>query len=381
MIELDSLNKSFDGVQAVRELNLEIHRGEFLCLLGPSGCGKSTTLRMIAGFIQPDSGRIRIDGADVSGYGPDARPTAMVFQDYAIFPHLSVAENIEFGLKAQRVGKAERASRVPEVLDLVGLGGLGARRPGELSGGQQQRVAVARALAIRPSVLLMDEPLSNLDAKTRIHLRTQLRDIQRDTGTTIVYVTHDQEEALALGDRIAVMKDGSLEQLGSGRDIYRSPGTGYVADFVGVTNWLAAELVAESSGGWELAAGGSSFRATPGVRDRSVVTAGVVDVSLRPEDVRLAPDGGADGAGPGDTTGDQVLRGVVRDEQFLGPMVRTFVQVGEDVLMVHSAHGGWAAGASVRLLFSSDDARAYPRGEQEWRPPSGDRTPATAAAR
>ncbi|WP_166355119.1 ABC transporter ATP-binding protein [Phytoactinopolyspora limicola] len=375
MIELDTLNKSFDGVQAVHDLNLEIHRGEFLCLLGPSGCGKSTTLRMIAGFIQPDRGRIRIDGVDVAGYGPDARPTAMVFQDYAIFPHLTVAENIEFGLKAQRTGKAERAHRIPEVLDLVGLGGLGARRPGELSGGQQQRVAVARALAIRPSVLLMDEPLSNLDAKTRIQLRTQLREIQRDTGTTIVYVTHDQEEALALGDRIAVMKDGSLEQLGSGRDIYQAPASGYVADFVGVTNWLAAELVRASDDGWDVAVAGVSLRVTPGTTASAVTAGAAVDVSVRPEDFRLIPDDAAEPA-----PGVQVLSGVVRDEQFLGPMVRTLVDVGDDVVMVHSGQGGWPAGTPARLLFDSGAARGYLRAGPSARPPAARAELAAAAA-
>ncbi|GAA4519515.1 MULTISPECIES: ABC transporter ATP-binding protein [Nonomuraea] len=371
MIELKSLCKSFDGVPAVRDLDLVVGRGEFLCLLGSSGCGKSTTLRMIAGFIQPDSGSVLIDGVDVSGYGPDARPTSMVFQDYAIFPHLTVAENIEFGLKAQKLAKDERARRTEEALDLVGLTGLGGRRPNELSGGQQQRVAVARSLAIRPSVLLMDEPLSNLDAKTRIQLRTQLREIQRDTGTTIVYVTHDQEEALALGDRIAVMKDGSLEQLGSGHEIYLAPSNGYVADFVGITNWLAGEYAGGSDESWEVNVAGAVLRATPASTSSSVSPGSPVDVSVRPEDVSLSEE---------DAPGAGVLRGVVRDVQFLGPVVRTYVEAGGSVVIVHSAQSGWSPGANVRLSIGEGAARAFPRVEGAWRPPAAAARPVVAVA-
>jgi ABC-type Fe3+/spermidine/putrescine transport system ATPase subunit len=374
MIELKSLCKSFDGVPAVRDLDLVVGRGEFLCLLGSSGCGKSTTLRMIAGFIQPDSGSVLIDGVDVSGYGPDARPTSMVFQDYAIFPHLTVAENIEFGLKAQKLAKDERARRTKEALDLVGLTGLGGRRPNELSGGQQQRVAVARSLAIRPSVLLMDEPLSNLDAKTRIQLRTQLREIQRDTGTTIVYVTHDQEEALALGDRIAVMKDGSLEQLGSGPEIYLAPSNGYVADFVGITNWLAGEYAGGSDESWEVNVAGAVLPATPASTSSSVSPGSPVDVSVRPEDVTLSSLGEKDAPGAG------VLRGVVRDVQFLGPVVRTYVEAGGSIVIVHTAQSGWSPGANVRLSIGEGAARAFPRAEGAWRPPEAAARPVVAAA-
>ncbi|MCF6475555.1 ABC transporter ATP-binding protein [Nonomuraea sp. MG754425] len=373
MIELKSLCKSFDGVPAVRDLNLVVGRGEFLCLLGSSGCGKSTTLRMIAGFIQPDSGTVLIDGVDVSGFGPDARPTSMVFQDYAIFPHLTVAENIEFGLKAQKLARDERARRTEEALELVGLTGLGGRRPNELSGGQQQRVAVARSLAIRPSVLLMDEPLSNLDAKTRIQLRTQLREIQRDTATTIVYVTHDQEEALALGDRIAVMRDGSLEQLGSGHEIYLAPSNGYVADFVGITNWLVGEVVGESPESWEINVAGAALPATPASATVPVSSGSLVDVSVRPEDVSLTEEGG-DRSAPA----ERALRGVVRDVQFLGPVVRTYVDVDGSVMIVHSAQSGWSPGAPVRLSIGDGAARAFPRTEGAWRPPAAAARPESA---
>lgn len=375
MIELKSLCKSFDGVPAVRDLDLVVGRGEFLCLLGSSGCGKSTTLRMIAGFIQPDSGTVLIDGVDVSGFGPDARPTSMVFQDYAIFPHLTVAENIEFGLKAQKLARDERARRTEEALELVGLTGLGGRRPNELSGGQQQRVAVARSLAIRPSVLLMDEPLSNLDAKTRIQLRTQLREIQRDTATTIVYVTHDQEEALALGDRIAVMRDGSLEQLGSGHEIYLAPSNGYVADFVGITNWLVGEVVGESPESWEINVAGAALPATPASASFPVASGSLVDVSVRPEDVSLTEEGG-DRSAPA----ERALRGVVRDVQFLGPVVRTYVDVDGLVVIVHSAQSGWSPGATVRLSIGDGAARAFPRTEGAWRPPAAAARPESAVA-
>ncbi|TDE56300.1 ABC transporter ATP-binding protein [Nonomuraea mesophila] len=370
MIELKALCKSFDGVPAVRDLDLVVGRGEFLCLLGSSGCGKSTTLRMIAGFVRPDSGTVLIDGVDVSGFGPDARPTSMVFQDYAIFPHLTVAENIEFGLKAQKLPRDERARRTEEALELVGLTGLGGRRPNELSGGQQQRVAVARSLAIRPSVLLMDEPLSNLDAKTRIQLRTQLREIQRDTGTTIVYVTHDQEEALALGDRIAVMRDGSLEQLGSGHEIYLAPANGYVADFVGITNWLVGEFAGESAESWEVNVAGAALPATPASASPPVSPGSLVDVSVRPEDVSLAEDSSDEGA----------LRGVVRDVQFLGPVVRTYVDVEGTVVIVHSAQSGRSPGAKVRLSIGKGAARAFPRTEGTWRPPGARPESAVATA-
>ncbi|KAB8194282.1 ATP-binding cassette domain-containing protein [Nonomuraea phyllanthi] len=371
MIELKSLCKSFDGVPAVRDLDLVVGRGEFLCLLGSSGCGKSTTLRMIAGFVQPDSGTVLIDGIDVSGFGPDARPTSMVFQDYAIFPHLTVAENIEFGLKAQKLARDERARRTEEALELVGLTGLGGRRPNELSGGQQQRVAVARSLAIRPSVLLMDEPLSNLDAKTRIQLRTQLREIQRDTGTTIVYVTHDQEEALALGDRIAVMRDGSLEQLGSGHEIYLAPSNGYVADFVGITNWLVGEFAGESPESWEVIVAGAALPATPASASPPVSRGSLVDVSVRPEDVSLTEEDATDG---------RALRGVVRDVQFLGPVVRTYVDVEGSVVIVHSAQSGWSPGTTVRLAIGNGTARAFPRTEGAWRPPGAAARPESAVA-
>ncbi|MEO3888433.1 ABC transporter ATP-binding protein [Nonomuraea sp. B5E05] len=375
MIELKALCKSFDGVPAVRDLDLVVGRGEFLCLLGSSGCGKSTTLRMIAGFVQPDSGTVLIDGVDVSGFGPDARPTSMVFQDYAIFPHLTVAENIEFGLKAQKLARDERARRTEEALELVGLTGLGGRRPNELSGGQQQRVAVARSLAIRPSVLLMDEPLSNLDAKTRIQLRTQLREIQRDTATTIVYVTHDQEEALALGDRIAVMRDGSLEQLGSGHEIYLAPSNGYVADFVGITNWLVGEFAGESTESWEVTVAGAALPATPASASPPVSRGSLVDVSVRPEDVSLTEEGG-DRSAPA----ERALRGVVRDVQFLGPVVRTYVDVDGSVVIVHSAQGGWSPGATVRLTIGDGAARAFPRTEGAWRPPAAAARPESAVA-
>ncbi len=244
MIDLRSVTKRFGAFTAVDEVSLRIRAGEFLTLLGPSGCGKTTLLRMLSGFETPDAGSIHIDGRDVTPLAPYRRNLNQVFQSYALFPHMTAGENIAFGLRMQKVPEAEARRRVAEVVDLVALGGFEDRLPHQLSGGQRQRVALARAIVPRPAVLLLDEPLSALDAKLRHQMRTELKRLQKRLGMTFVFVTHDQEEALTMSDRIAVFNRGRLEQLGTPTDIYHRPGTVFVADFIGEANLIAAELLA-----------------------------------------------------------------------------------------------------------------------------------------
>jgi ABC-type Fe3+/spermidine/putrescine transport system ATPase subunit len=237
-VELRGVTKRFDDVVAVDALDLSIHHGEFLSLLGPSGCGKTTTLRLIAGFEQPDEGQIVIDGRDVAGLPPYKRDVNTVFQSYALFPHLTVIQNVAYGLKQRGLRKLQREKRARELLALVKLEQTANRKPRQLSGGQQQRVALARALVLAPKVLLLDEPLGALDLKVRKGLQIELKRIQSEIGITFVYVTHDQEEALAMSDRVAVMNQGRIEQLGPPREIYDSPATSFVADFIGETNFI-----------------------------------------------------------------------------------------------------------------------------------------------
>jgi spermidine/putrescine transport system ATP-binding protein len=242
-VRLDAVTKRFGDFVAVRALSLDIERGEFFTLLGPSGCGKTTTLRMVAGFEEPSEGRIVLDGEDVSGVPPFKRATNTVFQSYALFPHLSVEDNVAFGLRRRKVPKAEVAGRVAEELERVGLSAEAKRKPRQLSGGQQQRVALARALVNRPAVLLLDEPLGALDLKLRKQLQVELKRIQRDVGITFVYVTHDQEEALTMSDRIAVMNRGVVEQVAAPEAVYDRPTTKFVAGFIGVSNLMPGEVV------------------------------------------------------------------------------------------------------------------------------------------
>jgi putative spermidine/putrescine transport system ATP-binding protein len=237
-LTLDRLTKHFGSHAAVDGLTLSVEKGEFVSLLGPSGCGKTTTLQMIAGFVEPSGGAIRLEGRDLLAVKPAKRGLGIVFQSYALFPHMSVAENVAFGLEMQGVAQAERARRVGETLELVGLGAFAARFPRQLSGGQQQRVALARALVIKPQILLLDEPLSNLDAKLREEMQIELRQIQRTVGTTTILVTHDQAEAMALSDRIVVMNQGRAEQVGPPHEAYEQPATSFVASFLGKTNLL-----------------------------------------------------------------------------------------------------------------------------------------------
>ena len=294
-VQLERVTKRFDGVVAVDHVDLTVEKGEFLSLLGPSGCGKTTTLRLIAGFEQPDDGAVRIGGTDVSRLPPYKRDVNTVFQSYALFPHLTVLDNVSYGLKQRRLARKERHARAREMLELVHLGGLESRKPKQLSGGQQQRVALARALVMNPQVLLLDEPLGALDLKVRKDLQIELKRIQDEVGITFVYVTHDQEEALAMSDRVAVMNDGRIEQLGPPREIYDRPATEFVAGFIGDTNFVR-------------------------MNER--------EVAIRPERMRIARDG--DG-----------VRGVVATTMVIGPAVQCVVRLddGQEVLVREQRSG------------------------------------------
>jgi putative spermidine/putrescine transport system ATP-binding protein len=312
-LELSSVQKQFGGTTAVEDFNLSAERGEFVSFLGPSGCGKTTTLRMIAGFEQPTAGTITIDGQDVTHRPPNRRNIGMVFQSYALFPNMSVAGNIGFGLKVRKRPKDAIRRRVDELLDLIALPGRGDRYPYQLSGGQQQRVALARALAVEPQVLLLDEPLSALDAKIRVALRKEIRAIQRQLGITTVYVTHDQEEALSLSDRVVVMSEGRIEQIGAPADIYNFPATPFVASFVGTLNLVTANVIDPATG--RVSIEGQEIRTARPIEGAHA--GGAVTIAIRPESIELGEGGGSNH-----------LSGTVEDVSFLGSIVRTRVRIG-----------------------------------------------------
>ena len=285
-LDISHLDKSFGPTRVVKDFNLAVEQGEFISLLGPSGCGKTTVLRMVGGFETPSSGEIRIDGADITGLRSNQRNIGMVFQSYALFPNLTVAQNVAFGLTVAGVSKGETQERVAEMLALIGLPELGARYPFQLSGGQQQRVALARALAVRPKVLLLDEPLSALDAKIRVSLRREIREIQQRLGITTIFVTHDQEEALSMSDRICIMRSGRIEQVGSPRDLYDRPKNRYVADFVGKSNFFAGRVAAVTGAGCSLMLEGG--RQIAGQTTQSLAVGQAAAASLRPEQISLS---------------------------------------------------------------------------------------------
>src|SRR5690349_22282413 len=313
-LTLTNIQKQFaGGVAAVENFNLDVDRGEFVSFLGPSGCGKTTTLRMIAGFERPTSGTITVDGKDITNRPPNQRNVGMVFQSYALFPNMSVADNIGFGLKVRRRSKQDITKRVGELLALINLEGRGDRYPWQLSGGQQQRIALARALAIEPQVLLLDEPLSALDAKVRTQLRDEIRRIQLEVGTTTLFVTHDQEEALAVADRVGVMSVGRLEQLAPPTEVYSRPATSFVAEFVGLSNRLAGEVH-----GGEVTVRGCTLPLVE--RD---VPDGPVVALVRPEAVSLASNA------PDSEAGSSPLTGTVIAITFLGATSRVTVDLGD----------------------------------------------------
>jgi len=353
-LEIERLSKHFGATVAVHEFSLDVSEGEFVMLLGPSGCGKTTTLRMIAGFIAPTAGRVRLGGKDVTTLPPWKRNTGMVFQSYALFPHLTVAENVAFGLEMRNIAKSDIPPRVTEALRLVRLAGLAERLPRELSGGQQQRVALARALVIRPEVLLLDEPLSNLDAKLRETVRVEIRELQHKLGITTVMVTHDQEEALIMADRLVVMSEGSVRQVGSQRDLYERPADRFVAGFVGRSNLLSGRVT-----------GPGRFETEAGVAIACVNGAlGPGVIALRPERLAL----GAAAAGLANR-----LSGTVELVSYLGSSIDVHVRVSSAdrvvVNLPNRADGdlpqqgdridvGWPADAAVVLLEEGGAAKA-----------------------
>jgi spermidine/putrescine transport system ATP-binding protein len=350
-IELDRVTIRFGDFVAVKNVSLKINGGEFFSILGPSGCGKTTLLRTISGFLEPTEGAVRIAGQDMAGIGSNKRPTALIFQNLALFPLMSVAENIGYGLRVRGVPKAERRRKADELLRLVALPDQGDKRIGELSGGQKQRVAVARALAVEPKVLLLDEPLSALDLRLRQHMRAELRAIQKRVGITFIYITHDQGEALTMSDRIAVMNAGRLEQVGDGRSIYDEPATPFVASFVGENNGVSGlvETIADGMARLDTPLGRLTGRGGAGLKPGDPAT-----IFLRPEALRLVA--------PGETTH---FAAEFVNSAFEGNFTLVFLRAANGQAMTMSVGrgakiGALAPGASVGLAFSSADALVLP---------------------
>ncbi|MCC7046812.1 MAG: ABC transporter ATP-binding protein [Alphaproteobacteria bacterium] len=328
-IRIAGVGRSFGAVAAVSDVTLEIGDGEFFTLLGPSGCGKTTLLRMVAGFCDLDRGSIHFADRRIDTVPPHKRNAGMVFQNYAIFPNLTVGGNVAYGLKARAVPPAAIAERVARALKLVQLGGYAERWPHQLSGGQLQRVALARCLVIEPAVLLLDEPLSNLDAQLRVEMRGEIRQLQKSLGITALYVTHDQEEAMSISDRIAVMRAGQVEQLGAPWEIYRRPATPFVARFMGTTNLLRGRLAARAAGVATVRAGARDF-AVAGGAVKDAAPGAELSFSLRPEALRLAP------AGTPPPAGWAGLEARIRRVEFLGALTRVELDLGEG-LVLHAA--------------------------------------------
>jgi ABC-type Fe3+/spermidine/putrescine transport system ATPase subunit len=321
-ITIDHVSRSFGAVRAVDDVSLEIRDGEFFTLLGPSGCGKTTLLRTIAGFADLTAGQIRFGAKRIDTLPPHRRNTGMVFQNYAIFPNLTVGGNVAYGLKARSVPEAQMKERVARALKLVHLDCYGERWPHQLSGGQLQRVAIARCLVIEPEVLLLDEPLSNLDAKLRVEMRAEIRQLQQQLRITAIYVTHDQEEALAMSDRIAVMRAGRLEQVGSPQDIYRAPATPFVAEFMGTTNLLSGTIAGRDGDMLRILVGPQEFRAAGEGREGESVS-----FSLRPETIRLVD------AGETPPPGWSVFEASLGSVEFLGAITRIELQLGSGAIL------------------------------------------------
>lgn len=354
-VRLEEVTVRFGHFTAVRDASLIIADGEFFSFLGPSGCGKTTLLRSISGFQEPSSGRILIGGADMAGIGPNKRPTALIFQNLALFPLMTVWENITFALEVRGIGKAARRKRADELLELIALTGQGDKMVHELSGGQRQRVAIARALAAEPKVLLLDEPLSALDLKLRQHMRTELRTIQRRVGVTFVYITHDQGEALTMSDRVGVMSEGVIEQVGSGTDLYDHPETAFVASFVGQNNDLPGEVVEVTGDRVMVRTELGVFSARPGRQRLGRGDSAIVFV--RPESLKIVN---------GENTYDNRFKARIIQHEFEGNLWQLFLDAGSRQLKLsqmndgHSLHH--APGAEVMVGFPAELAIALPHG-------------------
>jgi spermidine/putrescine transport system ATP-binding protein len=365
-VRLVGLEKRFEDVTAVAGIDLDVPGGEFFALLGPSGCGKTTTLRLVAGFEQPTAGRILLDGVDMARTPPHKRKVNTVFQSYALFPFLDVADNVAFGLRFQDVGKAEARRRVAEALALVQLQGLERRRPAQLSGGQQQRVALARALVLNPSVLLLDEPLGALDAKLRKALQVELKALQETVGITFIYVTHDQEEALTMSDRLAVMAGGRIEQVGAPAQLYEEPATTYVAGFLGVANLFPATAKGADGGGrCRLRLGDFDLEAAGG----DTAASGEVRVVIRPERVQLEPYG---------SSGPNRVPGMVERLVYQGPATQLVVRLanGESLQALVQNQGQpltWQQGTATAVHLPADALRVLsdPSAPEEAPTPEG----------
>ena len=354
-IRLVALTKRFGAVTAVDEIDLTIPQGEFFSLLGPSGCGKTTTLRMIAGFEQPTSGQVLLDGADMAGIPPNKRNVNTVFQSYALFPHMKVFDNVAYGLRRARAGRAEIKQRVGEALEQVQLSALASRKPAQLSGGQQQRVALARALVLKPAVLLLDEPLGSLDAKLRRQLQVELKALQEQVGITFLYVTHDQEEAITMSDRIAVMNRGHVEQAATPREMYEEPATAFVADFIGVSNLMDALATGAADGAVTLDLGSGVMAAA---RGGDLGARGAVKVVIRPERVRIERAG---------VTGRNRIPAMVTRSIYLGNGVRvvTHLASGESLTVLvpttaDETPANWEPGDPVTCYLPASAIRVLP---------------------
>ncbi|MBU2964054.1 ABC transporter ATP-binding protein [Amphritea sp. 2_MG-2023] len=356
-VELENLNIRFGDFHAVKNINLNIRDGEFFSFLGPSGCGKTTILRAVSGFNDPSDGQIRIGGEDMLGYGPNERPTALVFQNLALFPLMSVAENISFSLKVRGVSKAQRRKKADELLDMIALSGQGDKLPSELSGGQRQRVAIARALAVEPKVLLLDEPLSALDLKLREHMRVELRRIQQKVGITFIYITHDQGEALTMSDRIAVMSHGVMQQVGTAQEVYDNPATPFVASFVGENNSIYGTVTRLENGYAQIK---TCFGELTGRNEQNLAVGDFATLFIRPQNLSLMAD----------EPFENIIETRVNDQVFEGEFEHLHLVGDRRNLVVSLVNDGnipaFEKGALISVGFKSECAVVLPAGDMAY---------------